>query len=43
MKAIQGQMQSIRKAYEQEIDGVLAAFEKTYQETARQRARAQSR
>jgi polysaccharide biosynthesis transport protein len=33
MKAIQGQMQSIRKSYEQEIDGVLAAFEKTYQET----------
>jgi succinoglycan biosynthesis transport protein ExoP len=33
MKAIQGQMQSIRTSYEQEIDGVLAAFEKTYQET----------
>ncbi len=32
MKAIAGQMQTIRKAYEQEIDGVLSAFEKSYQE-----------
>ena len=32
MKALTGQMDSIRKAYEQEIDAVLATFEKTYQE-----------
>ena len=32
MKALAGQMETVRKAYEQEIDGVLATFEKTYQE-----------
>jgi capsular exopolysaccharide synthesis family protein len=32
MKALQGQMDSIKKNYEQEVDGVLATFEKTYQE-----------
>lgn len=32
MKAIAGQMQTIRKAYDDEIGAVLAAFEKSYQE-----------
>jgi capsular exopolysaccharide synthesis family protein len=32
MKALQGQMDSIKKNYEEEIDGVLASFEKGYQE-----------
>ena len=32
MKAIQGQMDSIKKNYEEEVDGVLAAFQKSYQE-----------
>ena len=32
MKALIGQMETVRKAYEQEIDGVLATFEKSYQE-----------
>jgi succinoglycan biosynthesis transport protein ExoP len=32
IKALVSQMDSIRKAYEQEIDAVLAAFEKSYQE-----------
>jgi capsular exopolysaccharide synthesis family protein len=32
MKALNGQIEIIRKAYEQEIDGVLTAFEKAYQE-----------
>ena len=41
MKALTGQMDSVRKAYEEEIDGVLATFEKTYQELRRQRALAE--
>jgi succinoglycan biosynthesis transport protein ExoP len=32
MKALSGQMATIRKAYEQEIDAILASFEKSYQE-----------
>ncbi len=32
MKSLIGQMDTIRKAYEKEVDGVLAAFEKSYQE-----------
>jgi succinoglycan biosynthesis transport protein ExoP len=32
MKALTGQMETVRKAYEQEIDAVLATFEKSYQE-----------
>ncbi len=32
MKAVSGQMDTVRKAYEHEIDGVLATFEKSYQE-----------
>jgi polysaccharide biosynthesis transport protein len=32
IKAVTGQMETIRKAYEQEIDAVLATFEKSYQE-----------
>jgi succinoglycan biosynthesis transport protein ExoP len=32
IKAVTGQMETIRKAYEQEIDAVLSAFEKSYQE-----------
>jgi capsular exopolysaccharide synthesis family protein len=32
MKAVTGQMETVRKAYEQEIDAVLTAFEKGYQE-----------
>jgi capsular exopolysaccharide synthesis family protein len=32
MKALSGQVEIIRKAYEQEIDGVLTAFEKAYEE-----------
>jgi capsular exopolysaccharide synthesis family protein len=32
MKALQGQMDSIKKSYQQEVDGVLATFEKGYQE-----------
>jgi capsular exopolysaccharide synthesis family protein len=32
MKAIQGQMDSIKRNYQQEVDGVLASFEKGYQE-----------
>jgi polysaccharide biosynthesis transport protein len=32
MKALAGQMATIRKAYEDEIDAVLATFEKSYQE-----------
>jgi capsular exopolysaccharide synthesis family protein len=32
MKSLQGQMDTIRKAYDQEIDAVLATFEKGYQE-----------
>lgn len=32
MKALNGQMSTIRKAYEQEIDGVLATFQKSYEE-----------
>ncbi len=32
MKAISAQMDTIKKAYEQEIDAVLASFEKSYQE-----------
>jgi polysaccharide biosynthesis transport protein len=32
MKALSGQMETIRKAYEQEIDAVLSSFEKSYQE-----------
>jgi succinoglycan biosynthesis transport protein ExoP len=32
MKALTGQMDTLRKAYEQEIDAVLATFEKSYQE-----------
>ena len=32
MKAITAQMDSTKKAYQEEIDGVLAAFEKSYQE-----------
>lgn len=32
MKAVAGQMETIRKAYEHEIDGALATFEKSYQE-----------
>jgi capsular exopolysaccharide synthesis family protein len=32
MKAINAQMDSIKKAYQEEIDGVLASFEKSYQQ-----------
>ena len=32
MKSLQGEMDSIRSAYEEEVNGVLAAFEKSYQE-----------
>jgi len=32
MKSLIGQMDTIRKAYEKEVDGVLATFEKSYQE-----------
>ena len=32
MKALTGQMETVRTAYQQEIDAVLAAFEKSYQE-----------
>jgi capsular exopolysaccharide synthesis family protein len=32
MKAIAAQMASVKRAYEQEIDGVLASFEKRYEE-----------
>jgi capsular exopolysaccharide synthesis family protein len=32
IKAVTGQMETIRKAYEQEIDAVLSSFEKSYQE-----------
>ncbi|HVV49926.1 MAG TPA: polysaccharide biosynthesis tyrosine autokinase [Polyangia bacterium] len=32
MKSLNGQMETIRKAYQQEIDAVLATFEKAYQE-----------
>src|SRR5262249_40611521 len=32
MKAITAQMDSIKKAYQEEIDGVLASFEKSYQQ-----------
>jgi succinoglycan biosynthesis transport protein ExoP len=32
MKALTGQMETVRKAYEQEIDSILATFEKSYQE-----------
>ncbi len=32
MKALSGQMETIRKAYEQEIDAALTAFEKSYEE-----------
>ncbi|HLK88469.1 MAG TPA: polysaccharide biosynthesis tyrosine autokinase [Polyangia bacterium] len=32
MKALQGQMDTIKRTYEQEVDGVLATFEKSYQE-----------
>jgi len=32
MKALAGQMATVRKAYEQEIDAILASFEKSYQE-----------
>ena len=32
MKALSGQLDTIRKAYEQEVDGILATFEKSYQE-----------
>jgi capsular exopolysaccharide synthesis family protein len=32
MKAITAQMESIKKAYQEEIDGVLASFEKSYQQ-----------
>jgi polysaccharide biosynthesis transport protein len=32
MKAITAQMDSIKKAYQEEIDGVLASFEKAYQQ-----------
>ena len=32
MKAIAGQMATVRKAYEQEIDGVLISFQKSYEE-----------
>jgi capsular exopolysaccharide synthesis family protein len=32
MKALQGQMDTIKRNYEQEVDGVLATFEKSYQE-----------
>jgi capsular exopolysaccharide synthesis family protein len=32
MKAIEAEMATVKKAYEAEIDGVLAAFEKSYQE-----------
>jgi capsular exopolysaccharide synthesis family protein len=32
MKAIAGQMETIQKAYQQEIDAVLAAFQKSYDE-----------
>jgi succinoglycan biosynthesis transport protein ExoP len=32
MKSLQGEMDSIKAAYEQEINGVLATFEKSYQE-----------
>src|SRR5579863_3899390 len=32
MKAVTGQMETVRTAYQQEIDAVLASFEKSYQE-----------
>src|SRR6185503_19890146 len=32
MKSVKGQMDTIRSAYEQEIEGVLATFQKSYQE-----------
>jgi succinoglycan biosynthesis transport protein ExoP len=32
MKAIAGQMEAVRKSYQQEMDAILAAFEKSYQE-----------
>jgi capsular exopolysaccharide synthesis family protein len=32
MKALTGQIEIVHKAYQQEIDGVLSVFEKTYQE-----------
>ena len=32
MKAVTGQMETVRTAYQQEIDAILASFEKSYQE-----------